>query len=384
MGALRAAELHPFGMRGIGRIFAAYRDGVIEDDDEVVVAHATADQDYRALSSAMVSLRFGLSHLRDTGVLNAAECVHLLAHAKAQHYSARSWAATFAEARAQGMHQETLAALRDMAAHYDAKADDARLLLAVLAGRETAPRTVDNAKPGQPAQAGQPAPRASFLLEQTAFWVGLTRSQDARIQRDRRGALQAHDAEVLAYVRAAHPRRDQLLREAALLRMADEHAVNWQPEERDLLAALARLAHRNGLTTQEEIRGWRRQQQLDDAAEWRALLALEARRFLLLQRLVPGLDPHLVAALKSSSTYCGAVAEVTRMRDRFGASRTKTLALDEAGVGAAELQSWYEARFGAMYPDPETHARQLGFETLRDFIVEVLAARLLEQEAAHA
>ena len=42
MGALRAAELAPFGMRGVGRIFEAYRDGVLppyggepfEDDDE--------------------------------------------------------------------------------------------------------------------------------------------------------------------------------------------------------------------------------------------------------------------------------------------------------------------------------------------------------------
>src|SRR4051794_1463402 len=31
MGALRAAELHPFGMIGVGRIFEAYRDGVLED-----------------------------------------------------------------------------------------------------------------------------------------------------------------------------------------------------------------------------------------------------------------------------------------------------------------------------------------------------------------
>ena len=39
MGALRAAELHQFGMRGIGRIFEAYRAGELEDDDEVAVIH---------------------------------------------------------------------------------------------------------------------------------------------------------------------------------------------------------------------------------------------------------------------------------------------------------------------------------------------------------
>jgi hypothetical protein len=39
MGALRAAELSAFGMIGIGKIFEWYRDGVIERDDEVAVAH---------------------------------------------------------------------------------------------------------------------------------------------------------------------------------------------------------------------------------------------------------------------------------------------------------------------------------------------------------
>jgi hypothetical protein len=42
MGALRAAELRPFGMRGVGRIYSAYETGLwpgfdepFEDDDEV-------------------------------------------------------------------------------------------------------------------------------------------------------------------------------------------------------------------------------------------------------------------------------------------------------------------------------------------------------------
>jgi len=48
MGALRAAELSPFGMVGVGRIFEAYRSGVLEpygdapfeDDDEVAIRRA--------------------------------------------------------------------------------------------------------------------------------------------------------------------------------------------------------------------------------------------------------------------------------------------------------------------------------------------------------
>src|SRR5882724_8097950 len=35
MGALRAAELDSFGMTGVGAIYQAFRDGQLEDDDEV-------------------------------------------------------------------------------------------------------------------------------------------------------------------------------------------------------------------------------------------------------------------------------------------------------------------------------------------------------------
>ena len=61
MGALRAAELHGFGMRGVGQIFADYRDGVLVDDDEVAVLHGPAEADYVAVSEAMVNIRATLA-----------------------------------------------------------------------------------------------------------------------------------------------------------------------------------------------------------------------------------------------------------------------------------------------------------------------------------
>ena len=54
MGALRAAELHPFGMRGVGRIFEAYRNGTLTDDDEVALTHGPEDLGYPGLSEPMV------------------------------------------------------------------------------------------------------------------------------------------------------------------------------------------------------------------------------------------------------------------------------------------------------------------------------------------
>src|SRR5262245_14942991 len=57
MGALRAAELAEFGMVGIGTIFENFRDGLLEDDDEVAVVHAPQELGFLVCSDAMVNIR---------------------------------------------------------------------------------------------------------------------------------------------------------------------------------------------------------------------------------------------------------------------------------------------------------------------------------------
>ena len=61
MGALRAAELSVFGMQGVGRVFEAYRDGVISDDDEVAVVHGPEEMAYRATTVPLVNMRVTLA-----------------------------------------------------------------------------------------------------------------------------------------------------------------------------------------------------------------------------------------------------------------------------------------------------------------------------------
>lgn len=71
MGALRAAELHSYGMVGVGKIFEAFRSGDLEGDDEVAVTHAAAEDGFRELCTAMVNIRFGLRLACEQGVLPA-------------------------------------------------------------------------------------------------------------------------------------------------------------------------------------------------------------------------------------------------------------------------------------------------------------------------
>ena len=72
MGALRAAELHSFGMRGVGRIFEWFRDGVLEDDDEVAVVHGPAELGFAGASEPMVNVRATLARAVAEGVITPA------------------------------------------------------------------------------------------------------------------------------------------------------------------------------------------------------------------------------------------------------------------------------------------------------------------------
>jgi hypothetical protein len=93
MGALRAAELHSFGMIGIGRIFEAYRSGVLEDDDEVAVIHGPESHGAVTQSEAMVNIREGLERAAADAVISQATRESLICLGKALHYPERSWRA---------------------------------------------------------------------------------------------------------------------------------------------------------------------------------------------------------------------------------------------------------------------------------------------------
>ena len=73
MGALRAAELWPYGMRGVGEVFRLYRDLVVTGDDEVAVIHCSADDGYRALSEPLVNIRIALREAHEAGAITADE-----------------------------------------------------------------------------------------------------------------------------------------------------------------------------------------------------------------------------------------------------------------------------------------------------------------------
>ena len=91
MGALRAAELAPHGMVGVGRIFGWYRDGVVVDDSEVALLHADAEHGWRPLTVPLVNVRHVAERARAARVLGRDAARMLVEAAEALFYQERTW-----------------------------------------------------------------------------------------------------------------------------------------------------------------------------------------------------------------------------------------------------------------------------------------------------
>lgn len=103
MGALRAAELEAFGMEGVGAVFQAFSDGLLEDDDEVAVIHGAAEMGFPLLSEAMVNIRRTLEDACGEGFLGQSERDALIRIAKQLHYKSRSYAKILSMAQEQDL-----------------------------------------------------------------------------------------------------------------------------------------------------------------------------------------------------------------------------------------------------------------------------------------
>lgn len=165
MGALRAAELSPFGMVGVGSIFEAYRDGALEDDDEVAVAHGPVEDGCRVLSVAMVNVRHGLALAGAEGLVSERTARELVLVAKSTYYAERTWTSLLRDGAARGLPRGELQALEGFLRRErpDLKGEDARSLLRAL---------------GDPERLAEAAPPA-FHFECTTFFRRLVASEVA-------------------------------------------------------------------------------------------------------------------------------------------------------------------------------------------------------------
>ena len=106
IGALRAAELTEFGMKGIGHIYRQFHTGRLTDDDEVAVLHGPAEIDYVQVTDAMVNVRATIDRALQLGVVEPVFAARLVSIAKSLFYKDRTYEAILKAATEQGLAPE--------------------------------------------------------------------------------------------------------------------------------------------------------------------------------------------------------------------------------------------------------------------------------------
>jgi hypothetical protein len=122
MGALRAVELHPYGMIGNGVVFELYRDGVIDADDEVAVIHGEAPE-YRRMSDSLVVFRYAVAGALEAGEIDSRCAEAIIGRAAALPYAERGWDAVAALCDVDPETREAFARLRAYVAARPERAD---------------------------------------------------------------------------------------------------------------------------------------------------------------------------------------------------------------------------------------------------------------------
>lgn len=352
MGALRAAELDRYGMKGVGEVYRLYAEGVLEDDDEVAVAHAGAEDGYTPLSDAMVDVRATLAAAVTEGVIGEATASEIAARVKRVFYPRRFLPSAL---DTDDEEHERLRAWLPQRRVERKRLDALALLHAVR----------------DDLAAGLEPFRPSWQLQQTRFWESALRSV----------RLAAADEDGNSRVVDADGAVDSLLDELRL-----DPARFTRLAERSLLTALAgEIASRAGADASPSLRQTaldeeRRARGLDDPERMRAWL--DGRQ--VDESELEGLADRLAALRWARRAYRDEVAEelvlALRLEDDYPAiaerAEEKRVLLAEqpspagAGPSDGEFLSWYfTERLGSAVPvQLEDWSKAQGWASVGDFL----------------
>lgn len=351
MGALRAAELAAFGMEGVGSIYEAFREGVLEDDDEVAVAHAGAEDAYRPASEAMVNIRATLTRAGAAGVVSTASAAAMERAAKALFYPLRTYPAMLAAALDAGVPPQEVSAFETWLAEgrADQKREDAiAMLRAMRRLLETDP----------------PPKRVTFTFEHTEWWDRAQRYAGELIT----GANDTAepilldpvldelrlDGTAYAEARAGALSRALGLEEARRQGMAVESAVARETADE--------FRRTHGLHESGSFDAWLKEQGLTPA-QFHRLMEDEVLLGWVDRAMDPSIASHLPDHLRVTGQYARLLERV-RHKQRMCESRgLLDPGVEDTGLSEADLLTWYfTERLGRPVPDDlEAYAREAGF-----------------------
>lgn len=364
IGALRAAELHAFGMRGVGGIFEAYRDGAIEDDDEVALDHAPSALGYIALSEPLVNIRATLDAAAAQRIIGAETQGRLLDLARAMMYKRRRYPELLAQARRGGLPADEIDGFEAWlpAGRVDRKRADALAMLRAM----------------RDFLAADPPPFApGWRFERTEAWQEDIEAAVAAAPVAARAGAPPPEA-VLDELRLEPGAYARLRREALALALALREArrAGLTPSGVEQAAALAGI-RRQAAEAGGDLAAWLDANHLDEAglADLAARRAQMARIEEMASVLV---DRHLLDLLRLSGRYAVLAARAARKRRLLMERGLEDAVPDNLGLSAPALARWYFRRLGRAVPhDLDRYAAGQGFPDAAAFLSALAGERLL-------
>jgi hypothetical protein len=329
MGALRAAELCSFGMCGVGAIFESYRDGTLTDDDEVAVAHASSEQEYRSVSDAMVNIRATLARAERETVIAPDTRERLEALAKGLHYPDRSYAALTVCAERTKLPRAEIEAFAAWlpTGRVDQKREDALAMLRHMA---------------EEGRRGWTAKRVTFTFSQTDAWETLRAEVSGNVHADdpahsSSASCREVAEELLVAGRAPQDHRAAVARGASL-ELARRAGMALDP--RAVQAATEEFRRERGLFEPASFDAWLRDQRLGEA-EVVGYFRSEAIIRAVQATLDQGLSAHLVDHLRAVGVFGSIATRAQAKRDALSALGLEHPELRDARLTESELWSWY-------------------------------------------
>lgn len=329
MGALRAAELSEFGMAGVGRIFEWYRDGVIEDDDEVAVIHGPAEIGYAPASEPMVNMRSTFARAARHGIVSTATVTTLVAVAKDLYYADRNYPEVLAKGGNAGVNPRELADLEQWLAsgRVDQKKLDAVELLTTVRERLATP---------------QSSSRVTCYFERTVFWQRLERSTGPSACDGTALSLRVSLSALLDELRlepAAYARaRDAVILRELVLAEADREGL--EPSDEGIARAHNDFRQQHQVEDEADLERWLRDNRLT-RAELDNLLREEARLRLERARLMARALRRLPDYLRVTGKLAPLFERVLRKQMTLARRGDHLPSYEELGMSLEQIVEWY-------------------------------------------
>jgi hypothetical protein len=349
MGALRAAELAAFGMRGVGWIFEAYRDGLLEDDDEVAVAHAGVEDDFLPTSDAMINIRRTLAAAQADGIIDVQTTTRLTTAIKEVFYPLCSYRLVRPLGRKVGLPSADIDKLEAWLRQnrIDQKRTDAVEMLH---------RILDDLHTAAP-------PAVTFTFQHTQYFERMRRSAGELVHDASGGDLMDVTLEDLLNELRLDPDAYATVRERALVRClaVREHArIADHGSDEDLRDAADRFRRSRGLHDPAATRRWLADNHLA-TGQFAALIREERAVGQVHEATAETLDIYLRSQLRVEDRYPGLIEQVRRKR-RFLADRGLDDVATAHRTSRVDLLHWYFTARGMDVPaDVAAYARALGF-----------------------